>query len=67
MAMGAPRRSFGILRKDRIRIEVIKRKMKINLIFEKEIQKRQLVRYGHVKRMGENRISKITIQYKPIF
>ena len=38
--------------------------MKVGETVEEEIQRRQLIWYGHVKRMDEKRIPKMTMQYK---
>ena len=45
--MDALRRSCGILRRDKIRNEVTKRKMKISKTVQREIKRRQLIWYGH--------------------
>ena len=62
--MDALRRSCGVSRKDRIKNDVIKKEMKVGETVEEEIQRRQLIWYGHVKRMDEKRIPKMTMQYK---
>ena len=49
--MDALRRSCGISRKDRIKNDVIKKEIKVGETVEEEIQRRQLIWYGHVKRM----------------
>ena len=48
--LDALKSSCGILRSDRIKNEVMKRKMKICETVEGKIQRRQLIWYGHVRR-----------------
>ena len=60
----ALRRSCDVSRKDRIKNDVIKKEMKVGETAEEEIQRRQLIWYGHVKRIDEKRIPKMTMQYK---
>ena len=43
---------------------MIKRKMKISNTVEEEVQRRKLFFYGHVRRMEENRMPKMGIQYQ---
>ena len=61
MEMDALRRSCGVSRKD-IKNDVIKKQMKVDETVEEEIQRRQLIWYGHVRRMEENRIPRMAMQ-----
>ena len=45
-------------------MEVFKRKMKISETIGEEIQRRQLIWYGHVRRMDDQRILRMAMQYK---
>ena len=38
--------------------------MKVGETVEEEVQRREFIWYGHVKRMDEKRIPKMTMQYK---
>ena len=41
--------------------------MKITETIDEEIRKTQPISYGHVRRMGENRIRKTAVQFKPTY
>ena len=61
----ALRRSCGISRRNRIRNEGIKRETTISETVEEETQRTQLFFwYEHVRRMEENRLPRMTMQYK---
>ena len=52
------RRSAGISRKDKIRNNIIKQKMKMTRSVLEDIKTKQLQSYGHVQRMVEGRLPK---------
>ncbi|KAJ3662828.1 hypothetical protein Zmor_007153 [Zophobas morio] len=61
----ALKRSSRISRMDRIKNEEIRRKMKQEETVIKDIERRQLSWYGHVKHMDNNRLPKQTINWIP--
>ena len=65
LKMDALRRSLKISRRDRIKNKVIKTKIKISETVEEEIQRKQLIWYGHVRKMEENKIPRMATQCKP--
>lgn len=62
--MNAVRRSCSLLRIKRMRSKRIKEMMKVKRTIIDDIQKKQLLWYGHVKRMSEKRLPKIIFNYK---
>jgi hypothetical protein len=63
--MDALRRSSRISRKDKIRNETIRQQIGLEETIIKEIEQNQLTWYGHVKRMAEGRLPKITLKWMP--
>ena len=63
--MDALRRFYGISRKDKMRNEMIKRRIKIIETIEKEMQRRQLFWYGYVRRKDEKKIPIMAMEYRP--
>jgi hypothetical protein len=63
--MDALRRSSRISRKERIRNLTIRQQNRLEEIIIKEIEQNQLTWYGHVRRMVEERLPKITLKWMP--
>jgi len=63
--MDALRRSSRIPRKERIRNVTIKQQIGLEEPIVKEIEQNQLTWYGHVQRMTEGRLPKITLKWMP--
>jgi len=63
--MDALGRSSRILRKERIRNVTIRQQIGLEESINKEIEQNQLTRYGHVQRMAEGRLPKITLKWMP--
>ena len=63
--MDALRRSSRISRKERIRNVTIRQQIGLEEPFIKEIEQNQLTWYGHVQRMAEGRLRKITLKWTP--
>jgi hypothetical protein len=59
------RRSARISRKDKIRNNVIKKKMNGTRSLLDDITTKQLQWYGHVQRMEEGRLSKEVLEWRP--
>ena len=59
------RRSCGLTRTDRVRNEEIRTRMKMDGYLIDEILKKQLVWFGQVKRMDEERIPKKALEWIP--
>jgi len=60
--MDALRRSSRISRKERIRNVTIRQQIELEEPIIKEIEQNQLTWYGHVQRMAEGRLPKITLK-----
>jgi len=60
--MDALRRSFRILRKERIRNVTIRQQIGLEEPIIKETEQNQLTWYGHVQRMAEGRLPKIALK-----
>jgi hypothetical protein len=60
--MDALRRSSRISRKERIRNVTIRQQIGLEETIVKEIEQNQLTRYGHVQRMVEGRLAKISFE-----
>jgi hypothetical protein len=60
--MDALRRSSRISRKERIRNVTIRKQIGLEETIIKEIEQNQLKWYGHVHRMAEGRLPKITLK-----
>jgi len=63
--MDALRRSSRISRKERIRNVTIRQQIGLEKTIVKEIEQNQLTWYGHVQRMAEGRLPKITLKWMP--
>jgi len=63
--MDALRRSSRISRKERIRNVTIRQQIGLEEPIVKEIEQNQLTLYGHVQRMAEGRLPKITLKWMP--
>ena len=61
LEINALRRCCGILRRDRIRNEVIERQIKISETVEEEILKRKIIWYGRVRRIEKSRILRMAM------
>jgi len=61
--MDALRRSSRISRKERIRNVTIRQQTGLEETIVKEIERNQLTWYGHVQRMAEGRLPKITLKW----
>ena len=59
------RRSSRISRKDRIINVTIRQKIGLEETIIKEIEQNQLTWYGHVQRMAEERLPKVTLKWMP--
>jgi len=59
------RRSARISRKDKIKNNVIKKKMKVTRSLLGYIKTKQLQWYGHVQRMEEGRLPKEVLEWRP--
>lgn len=65
MEMDYWRRAAGISRRDRVRNTRIREIMDAGRDIVEEIEKRQLLWYGHVERMGNNRLPKKAMEWQP--
>jgi hypothetical protein len=63
--MDALRRSSRISRKERIRNVTIRQQIGLEKTIIKEIEQNQLIWYGHVQRMAEERLPKIALKWMP--
>jgi len=63
--MDALRRSSRISRKERIINVTIRQQIGLEEPILKEIEQNQLPWYGHVQRMAEGRVPKITLKWMP--
>jgi hypothetical protein len=63
--MDALRRSSRISRKERIKNVTIRQQIGLEETIVKEIEQNQLTWYGHVQRMAEGRLLKITLKLMP--
>jgi hypothetical protein len=63
--MGVLRRSARTSKLDRKTNEYIREKMEVPYTILDEITRKQLIWYGHVKRMNPKRLPKIMINWKP--
>ena len=63
--MDALRRSSRIPRKERIRNVTIRQQIGLEEPIVKEIEQNQLTWYGHVQRMAEGRLPKISLKWMP--
>ncbi|XP_044760299.1 uncharacterized protein LOC123317755 [Coccinella septempunctata] len=63
--MDAMRRSLRISRRERIRNETVKEMMGIEGTLMDDIEKRQLIWYGHIQRMSETRLPKQVMNWQP--
>jgi hypothetical protein len=63
--MDALRRSSRISRNDRIRYVTIRQQIGLEETIIKEIEKNQLTRYGHVRKLAEGRLPKIALKWMP--
>ncbi|XP_012228171.2 uncharacterized protein [Linepithema humile] len=63
--MDAIKRSLRISRKDRIQNEEVRRRMGIDGTLYDDIERMQLIWYGHVQRMGEERLPKKIMKWVP--
>jgi hypothetical protein len=61
--MDALRRSSRISRKERIRNVTIRQQIELEETIIKKIEQNQLTWYGHVQRMTEERLPKITLKW----
>ena len=59
------RRSSGISREERIRNVTIRQQIGLEETVVKEIKQNELTWYGHVQRLAEGRLSKITLKWMP--
>jgi hypothetical protein len=55
----------SLSRKDKIRNETVRQQIELEEIIIKEIEQNQLTWYGHVQRMAEGRLLKITLKWMP--
>ncbi|KDR18473.1 hypothetical protein L798_07477 [Zootermopsis nevadensis] len=65
MEMDFLRRAAGISRREGVRKERIREIMRVDRDIIEEIEKRQLIWYGHVQRMEEERLPKMTMKWQP--
>ena len=63
--MDVLRRSSRISRRERIRNVTIRQQIRLEEPNVKEIEQNQLTWYGHVQRMAEGRLPKITLKWLP--
>ena len=63
--MDALRRSSRISRKEIIRIVTIRQQIGLGETIIKETEQNQLTWYGHVQKMAERRLPKITLKWMP--
>jgi hypothetical protein len=63
--MDALRRSSRIPRKDKIRNDTIRQQIGLEETIIKETEQNQLTLYGHVQRMAEGRLPKISLKWMP--
>ena len=63
--MDALRRSSRISRKERIGNVTIRQQIVLEETIVKEIEQNHLTWYGHVQRMAERRLPKITLKWMP--
>jgi hypothetical protein len=63
--MDTLRRSSRISRKERIKNVTIRQQIELEETIVKEIEQNQLTWYGHVRRMAEGRLPKITLKWMP--
>jgi hypothetical protein len=63
--MDAMRRSSGISRKDRIRNVTIRQQIGLEETIIKEIEKKQLIWYGHIQKLAEERLPRIALRWMP--
>jgi hypothetical protein len=63
--MDVLRRSSRISRKERIKNVTLRQQIGIEETIIKETEQNQLTWYGHVQRMEEGRLHKITLQWMP--
>jgi len=63
--MGTLRRSSRVSRKERIRNVTTRQQIGLEEPSVKEIEQNQLTCYGHVQRMAEGRLPKITLKWMP--
>lgn len=63
--MDAIRRSSRISRRDRVRNEVVRQNMGLHQTIIDEVEQRQLIWYGHVQRMTDERLPKRVLQWNP--
>ena len=59
------RRSARISGKDKIRNNIIKQQMNVTRSLSEDIKTKQLQWYGHVQRMGEGRLPKKVLKWRP--
>ena len=59
------RRSARISRKDKIRNNIIKQKLKVTIYLLEDIKTKQLQWYAHVQRMEEGRLPKKVLKLRP--
>lgn len=65
LEMDALRRSCRISRMERIPNERIKQLMEVKETIVENVEKKQLIWYGHVRRMGEDRLPRATMEWIP--
>lgn len=63
--MDAYRRTLGISRRDRVRNEEIQQRIGIEGSLATDIERQQLMWYGHVQRMDDTRLPKQIMQWIP--
>jgi hypothetical protein len=63
--MNVLRRSSRISKKERIRNVTIRQEIGLEKSVVEEIEQNQLTWYGHVQRMAEGRLPKITLKWVP--
>ncbi|XP_045466796.1 uncharacterized protein LOC123675482 [Harmonia axyridis] len=63
--MDALRRSARISRMERIRNQEVRNQMGVEGTIMDGIERKQLIWYGHVQRMGQSRLPKITMEWIP--
>ncbi|XP_072399540.1 uncharacterized protein [Diabrotica undecimpunctata] len=63
--MDAFRRSVGVSRRERIRNDEIRQRMGVDGSLTTDIERKQLIWYGHVQRMDNSRLPKIIMQRIP--
>ncbi|XP_011706640.1 PREDICTED: uncharacterized protein LOC105461835, partial [Wasmannia auropunctata] len=61
--MDAMRRSLGISRTDRIRNKIIKLEMRIEGDVMKDVERKQLTWFSHVRRMPETRLPRRVLEW----